>query len=102
MSHVIRILGFANGQPCPHEGEYVKTMDFEAHGGRGYLTTTPDIAEAKKFAGFIEAAGFWKTISKTRPKRPDGKPNRPLTAAHVEIERDDSDSAVSDESSKLA
>ena len=86
MSSVIRIMGFANGYPCPHAGEYVETMDFEARDGRGYLTTTPDIAKALKFTTPNKAYMFWKTRSRTCPTRPDGKPNRPLTMLHASIE----------------
>ena len=84
--HVIRIIGFANGTPCPYAEKFVKAMNFDAHDGRGHLETTPDIAKAKKFPNFASALRFWKTQSSAKPWRPDGKPNRPLTATDVWIE----------------
>lgn len=86
MSHIIRIVDFANGTHCPHAGEYVEAMDFEAECGRGRLTSTPDIAKAKKFSTAAMALMFWRTQSKTCPLRSDGEPNRPLTCATVSIE----------------
>jgi hypothetical protein len=83
---VIRAVGFANGQYCPHEGQYLKKADFEAFGGQGHMTFTNDVNKALKFATAGDALIFWQTTSKTRPKRPDGQPNRPLTALTVEIE----------------
>lgn len=68
------------------DGEYVKVYDPEAHDGRGYIEFTLDLKEAITFASRREAMDFWRTVSVTRPIRPDGKPNRPLTAFSVMIE----------------
>lgn len=84
---VIRVLGFANGVPCPFAGQYLKSFDFDADNGGGFGEFTNDIDEAKKFDGFIECAAFWKTQSTVRPFRADGEPNRPFTASTVAIER---------------
>lgn len=83
---VIRAIGFANGVPCPHALQFLKSADFEAHGGRGFMTFTEDIDRAMTFPDATAAITFWRTQSKTVPKRPDGRPNRPLTALTVEIE----------------
>lgn len=83
---LIRAVGFANGVPCPHEGQYLETFDFEASGGRGYGTFTPHAERALQFATAGDAIAFWRTPSATVPTRPDGQPNRPLTALTVEIE----------------
>jgi len=82
---VLMALGFANGMPCPHDGEYVKAFDFEADDGLGFGEFTPDIDAAMQFEDVAAAGEFWRTQSKTRPIRPDGQPNRPLTALSVEI-----------------
>lgn len=82
---IIKAVMFANGMPCPHEGQYLKEADFEAHDGRGFMTFTKDINRAMKFEGTGQAMAFWSTRSKTHPTRPDGQPNRPLTALSVEI-----------------
>lgn len=65
---------------------YLESFDFEAHGGQGFALFTNDKAKAKRFADTESAFEFWRTTSKTVPTRPDGKPNRPLTAATIEIE----------------
>jgi hypothetical protein len=81
--YVIRAEGFANGEHCPHAGEYVESFDHEAHGGQGYGEFTPHLACAMQFATTGEAIEFWRRVPKVRPLRPDGKPNRPLTALSV-------------------
>ena len=68
-------------------GNYLKWADVEAFEGRGDAVFTSKIANAQRFATFEAATEFWKQQSKTRPLRPDGKPNRPLTAFNVTIEK---------------
>ena len=85
MSSVIIAVAFANGQACPFAGQYLESFDFEADDGRGYGTLTPDISKAMKFPDQREAFRFWTRQPKCRPKREDGKPNRPLTSTTVEI-----------------
>ena len=85
MTCVLQALGFANGMPCPHEGLYLEAFDFEADDGLGFGEFTEDIDRAMQFEDVMAAGEFWRTISKTRPVRPDGQPNRPLTALCVEI-----------------
>ena len=64
---------------------YLVDFDVKEHTGRGPIPTTPDIAKAKHFTNAAEALEFWRTQSRVRPRRPDGLPNRPLTAFTVEI-----------------
>jgi hypothetical protein len=85
MTAVIICQGIA-GIPCDAVGQYLKTNDFEAHGGRGETTFTPDLKDAMKFPDKNAALLYWRTPSKTVPLRPDGRPNRPLTTFHVSIE----------------
>lgn len=85
MSVVIKIVDFANGEYCSAAGQYLETFDFEADDGLGFGTFTHDITKAKKFRDPGEALGFWRTQSKVKPIREDGKPNRPFTASTVEI-----------------
>ena len=87
MTLLIKALGFANGRSCPHEGQYLKAFDFEYENGIGYGDFTDDPSEAMKFDSFRDAMEFWKTQSKVRPIRPDGEPNRPLTALSISLER---------------
>jgi hypothetical protein len=53
--------------------------------GRGNTLITPDPQRAKRFETNAQAFEFWRQQSKAVPLRPDGKPNRPLTAYTVEI-----------------
>lgn len=85
MSVVMQILGLADGRQTPFDGEFVKDYDPNGEGGTGSLVTTPEKAEALKFPDATEAMQTWKLQSDLVPLRPDGKPNRPLTAFTVEI-----------------
>lgn len=89
--YVIKILGFANGAECPHAGAYLKSFDHEADNGRGYGEFTPELANAMRFSGKNDALLFYLKVPRCKPKREDGKPNRPLTAATVEILHADAD-----------
>ena len=86
---VIRCWGVAGPAPDWFDefGKFLATNDFEANHGRGHTTWTNDLAKAMKFANTSEATRYWRTQSKTVPLRPDGRPNRPLTAYHVSIEK---------------
>lgn len=66
-------------------GKFVKTYDPDANDGRGLLVGTFDPDEAIRFDGAVAALEFWRQQSTVRPLRPDGKPNRPLTAATVAL-----------------
>ena len=54
--------------------------------GRGEVFVTTLKQEAKQFADLEAALEFWKQQSKRMPLRPDGKPNRPLTAFSITFE----------------
>jgi hypothetical protein len=87
LKYMIQAVAFANGVPCPHEGQYLKDFDFEAHDGRGEGSFTSNMVEAKLFDSPVEAMEYWKTQSKAKPFREDGKPNRPLTALTIMVGR---------------
>jgi hypothetical protein len=55
-----------------------------AVGGRTYIT--PYRERAQRFQDAAAAMRAWCEASTTRPLRPDGKSNRPLTVLTVEIE----------------
>lgn len=67
-------------------GKWVESFDPDAHGGRGDLRVTDDRNKALKFKNPGEALRYWKQQSKLQPLRPDGQPNRPLTAWTMGIE----------------
>ena len=85
MPVVMKELGHASGAPSRTFGWYLKEFEHEAHNGRGLITMTPHIAEAKRFADLAEQWEFWRHSPECRPIREDGKPNRPLTASNWEI-----------------
>lgn len=88
MPKVIKIIGFADDRVCPFEGAYIHSVDFEADMSNFKSSLgkfTRDINKAKRFDNIGEALEFWKTIRHRDGLRPDGKPNRPLTAFTVDI-----------------
>lgn len=86
---VLVCAGFATGNFCSAEGQYLKSYDPEAHGGRGDAEFTTDRSRAMVFADVGEALELWKAVPKRRPLREDGKPNRPLTAFSMVTEAAD-------------
>jgi hypothetical protein len=84
--YVIRAVEFANGAFCPHSGQWLSFFNHEAFNGQGWGSFTSDLQKAKRFRNREEALSFWKRQSEIRPLRPDGAPNRPLTALTIEIE----------------
>jgi hypothetical protein len=85
MKTVIRIIANATGIPCPEAGLYVKDMDVDAFDGIGHLSATSRPLQARHFDDLRQALAYYRRTSKVRPVRPDGRPNRPLTAYTVEI-----------------
>lgn len=85
MPIVLKLIAHASDHISGYEGQYLKSFDFEAHAGQGEADYTPHMAEALKFDDKGAALAFWRTQSKVRPLRADGKPNRPLTAATMEL-----------------
>jgi len=83
---LIQAVRFANGVPCPHSWQFLKSFDFEHEDGLGYGTFTKDPNKAMRFVNAAEAMQFWNTQSTVRPLREDGKPNKPLTALTIAIE----------------
>jgi hypothetical protein len=90
---VIRIISLINGGTSPFDGQWVVEYDPGRGGiepGTGtpmlcHLVTTPLIAEAARYDA-VEAVKVWLAVDPEHPVRPDGKPNRPLTAFTVEVE----------------
>ena len=71
-------------------GQYLLHFEVDAFNGRGLTQWTPDVAKAMRFDSATALLRFWRTQSTVRPTRPDGKPNRPLTAHTIEpVELDD-------------
>jgi hypothetical protein len=85
MTVIIKIVGAADGTQLGIEGQYLKSFDHDAFAGLGYGTFTFSRDQAKRFADAGEALEFWRKPSAVKPRRPDGEPNRPLTATTIEV-----------------
>lgn len=84
--HVIRIVARIDDVATIHDGQFV--VEYDAHRGRGggfKLVTSPDIGRALGFANAGEAFECWRRVCPNHRKRPDGKPDRPLTVYTVEM-----------------
>lgn len=87
MSHVIKVLGLADGSWHAQEDTYLQSFDPDAHDGRGDAELTDDLAAAMRFENAVEAMRLWQTQSTVQPTRLDGKPNKPLTAFTIEVKQ---------------
>lgn len=64
---------------------WVREVDFDADSGHGRFEFTTIPGRAKRFESVADALMYWRTQSTRYPLRPDGEPNRPLTAFTVEV-----------------
>lgn len=85
MSYVLKIWGWAGGQEPLADGQFLKAFDEADDGSLSTVEFTANTDNAMKFESLSDAFSFWKTQSTTVPLRPDGEPNRPLTAFNVEV-----------------
>lgn len=82
MPYVIQLILLVSGRPDPAEGLYVQHYDPGTYAGIGFVETTSDIDEARRFSEFQAALDYYR---QPFGMRPDGQPNRPLTAWTIEI-----------------
>lgn len=92
MTAVVRILGLVVGGPTAFDGKFLKEYDPGRQGfdpdGRpmtAHVVVTDDIEEAMKFESMTEFHMLYRAVDPDNPMRPDGRPNRPLTAFTVEV-----------------
>jgi len=85
MSYGIRCVARADGGPCDVIGEWLGAYDPEARRGLGHILWVDDAEDAMSFERTGDAFKVWRMVSRARPIRDDGQPNRPLTAYTVEI-----------------
>ena len=84
--HMIRVVGTAFGAFPPGTPTLlVSGFDPDAKAGFGAISMTNDPDLALRFPSVGEATEFYRRQSKTRPFRPDGEPNRPMTAFSIEV-----------------
>ena len=86
---VIRLIGLISGLETPLDGQYLVEYDprIPGSGANGapmiaHIVVTPDESKAHRFPSAGEALECWKRSHGTRP---DGEPNRPLSAFSVEV-----------------
>lgn len=79
---ILKLMGLADGRATKYDGWYLKSFDFEAYDGRGAdeFTQSPD--EALAFPDLAAALEFRHRQPECMPLRPDGLPNRPMTACN--------------------
>lgn len=89
---VIKIIGLADGRPCPFDGQYLVAYDPDRLGvdprGVGmaaHIVCSPDRGDAKEYPTAADALEDWQRVSQKWPLRYDDEPNRPLTAFSVEV-----------------
>jgi len=82
----LRVIGDSEGRPVQLSGKWVSYYDPDAAYGRGLVLGTWEPRAALAFPSQARAMALWRSQSVARPTRPDGQPNRPLTAYTVSVE----------------
>jgi len=67
-------------------GGFLKSFDPEAHNGRGVVSWTRNLDEARLFETQTQVWSLWHTVPRNLAIRPDGRPNKPLTAWHIMVQ----------------
>jgi hypothetical protein len=79
---ILRIIALAIGGPTPLDGKYVVAYDPSGQLVSGLVVTDdPALAFRAPAATLLE---LWRSVDPLHPTRPDGQPNRPLTAFSVQ------------------
>lgn len=87
MTYSIRIIGLADGRRLDGiDGAWVVDCDVDGRQGRGSVIVTREARKARRFDHAHDAWAYWRRESTVVPTRPDGKPNRPLTAYTISVE----------------
>ena len=80
---LIQCWGMANGEQTDAFGQLLKNYDPDFMGGLGRADWTHDASRALKFDDHKAALEFYRQTSRVKTTRPDGRPNRPLTAFNL-------------------
>lgn len=84
---VIRAIEYANyAMPCHFAGQYLAWYEPNGSAGSPLAGFTDDITHAKVFPDAGAAIAEWNRVRTVDPVRPDGRPNKPLTAITITIE----------------
>ena len=78
---IVRLIGLATGHSTVSDGRYLVRYD-PLPRPHGTVVTSADITRAMVFKDFQDAFEY---VQQQHGVRPDGLPNKPLTAYHLEI-----------------
>lgn len=88
---IVRIIGLSSGYPTAFDGQWLVEYDPTRAGTSpdglpmtAHVVTTTDRSAARRFADAAAAHAEWTRVSGYA--RPDGRPDRPLTAFTIELE----------------
>jgi hypothetical protein len=70
----------------PRAGWYLQAVDIEAENNDDAAIWTTNKDDAMRFSSMLVAMNMWRQISRTRPVRRDGEPNRPLTLWSITLQ----------------
>ena len=87
MPVIMQIVGFANLEPCKVAGMYVYDVQVQLIPNESWLRVTRYPDKAYVWEDAIAALAAWKEVLQSQPIRQDGRPNRPMTALSVILER---------------
>lgn len=83
---IMLIVELSTGEPTPFDGKYLVAYDASGPDSPDltcWLEVTDDPAQALR-APAGELLELWRSVDQRRPVRPDGQPNRPLTAFTIQ------------------
>jgi hypothetical protein len=81
---IIQCHALSDGAPLPLP-MFVVLCDVDACDGFGEIVLTNNPMSAQQFRDAQEALLYYTRVSRVRPTRDDGEPNRPLRAFTIEI-----------------
>lgn len=84
--YVIRCRGWAVPGPCPYNDQWLVWADLENPRPDGSVAEWGALEDALRFQTPAEAIALWSATHPGPPVRLDGRPNRPLTIFHIEVE----------------
>lgn len=82
---VMRVVGYANGNVCAFENQYLRNYVHETNDGQGYGYYTFDLNKAMRFDDMKAAIRFWQQVPACHPLCENGLPNRPMMAITMEF-----------------
>lgn len=88
MAVTVKIVNAADGSETIHDGRYVVEWDSNVPYGTLSISSSISLFSARIFNDSSEALIEWNSVSNVEPLRPDGEPNKPLTAVSILVEHD--------------